>query len=44
MRNQLKFEFSENELKAANQLVEKKSKDLLGKISEVKINLSVRFY
>lgn len=44
MRNQLKFEFADNEFKAANLLVDKKSKALLNKLDQVKINLSVRFY
>ena len=44
MRNQMKFEFSENEFKASSVLIDKKCKALLGKLDQVKINLSVRFF
>ena len=44
MRNQMKFEFSENEFKASSFMIEKKCKSLLDKLDQVKINLSVRFF
>ena len=43
MRNQMKFEFSENEYQAARLMIDNKSKSLADKFDQVKINLSVRF-
>ena len=44
MRNQAKFELSQNEYKSATDLVDQKSNAIINKLEQLKVNLSVKFF
>ena len=44
LRNQAKFELSQNEYKAATDLVDQKSNAIIKKLEQLKVNLSVKFF